>query len=96
MRVRVDHAADAVYLNLTDRPIKDSAESPTASLSTTTTKAASSASKSSTPRSAPMTPRSSSNSVLNYRRWDDEACREMRAEVYVEAAKVKESNKALG
>ena len=24
MRVRVDHAADAVYLNLTDRPIKDS------------------------------------------------------------------------
>jgi uncharacterized protein YuzE len=26
MRVRVDHAADAVYLNLTDRPIKDSAE----------------------------------------------------------------------
>jgi uncharacterized protein YuzE len=26
MLVRVDHAADAVYLNLTDRPIKDSAE----------------------------------------------------------------------
>jgi len=26
MRMRVDHAADAVYLNLTDRPIKDSAE----------------------------------------------------------------------
>ena len=26
MRVRVDAAADAVYLNLTDRPIKDSAE----------------------------------------------------------------------
>jgi uncharacterized protein YuzE len=26
MRLRVDHAADAVYLNLTDRPIKDSAE----------------------------------------------------------------------
>ena len=26
MRVRVDRAADAVYLNLTDRPIKDSAE----------------------------------------------------------------------
>jgi uncharacterized protein YuzE len=26
MRVRVDHAADAVYLNLTDRPIKDSEE----------------------------------------------------------------------
>ena len=26
MRVRVDSAADAVYLNLTDRPIKDSAE----------------------------------------------------------------------
>lgn len=26
MRVRVDHGADAVYLNLTDRPIKDSAE----------------------------------------------------------------------
>jgi len=26
MQVRVDHAADAVYLNLTDRPIKDSAE----------------------------------------------------------------------
>ena len=26
MRVRVDHAADAVYLNLTDRAIKDSAE----------------------------------------------------------------------
>lgn len=26
MRVRVDHVADAVYLNLTDRPIKDSAE----------------------------------------------------------------------
>jgi uncharacterized protein YuzE len=26
MRVRVDHAADAVYVNLTDRPIKDSAE----------------------------------------------------------------------
>jgi uncharacterized protein YuzE len=26
MRVRIDHAADAVYLNLTDRPIKDSAE----------------------------------------------------------------------
>ncbi len=24
MRVRVDHAADAVYVNLTDRPIKDS------------------------------------------------------------------------
>lgn len=26
MRMRVDHGADAVYLNLTDRPIKDSAE----------------------------------------------------------------------
>ncbi|MGP0058996.1 MAG: DUF2283 domain-containing protein [Beijerinckiaceae bacterium] len=26
MRVRVDRAADSVYLNLTDRPIKDSAE----------------------------------------------------------------------
>jgi uncharacterized protein YuzE len=26
MRVRVDHAADAIYLNLTDRAIKDSAE----------------------------------------------------------------------
>ena len=26
MRVRVDHGADAVYLNLTDRPIKDSDE----------------------------------------------------------------------
>ncbi len=26
MRVRVDHAADAIYLSLTDRPIKDSAE----------------------------------------------------------------------
>jgi uncharacterized protein YuzE len=26
MRVRVDHGADAIYLNLTDRPIKDSAE----------------------------------------------------------------------
>jgi uncharacterized protein YuzE len=26
MRVRVDHGADAVYVNLTDRPIKDSAE----------------------------------------------------------------------
>jgi len=26
MRVRVDHAADAVYLNLTHRPIKDSEE----------------------------------------------------------------------
>jgi len=26
MRVRVDHTADAVYLNLTDRPIKDSEE----------------------------------------------------------------------
>jgi len=26
MRMRVDHAADAVYLNLTDRPIKDSKE----------------------------------------------------------------------
>lgn len=26
MRVRVDRAADAVYLNLTDRPIKDSEE----------------------------------------------------------------------
>lgn len=26
MRVRVDHGADAVYLNLTDRPIKDSQE----------------------------------------------------------------------
>jgi uncharacterized protein YuzE len=26
MRVRVDHAADAVYLNLTDRPVKDSEE----------------------------------------------------------------------
>jgi YD repeat-containing protein len=25
MRVRVDHGADAVYINLTDRPIKDSA-----------------------------------------------------------------------
>ncbi len=24
--MRVDHGADAVYLNLTDRPIKDSAE----------------------------------------------------------------------
>jgi uncharacterized protein YuzE len=24
MHVRVDHAADAIYLNLTDRPIKDS------------------------------------------------------------------------
>jgi uncharacterized protein YuzE len=26
MRVRVDHGADAIYLNLTDRPIKDSEE----------------------------------------------------------------------
>ena len=26
MRMRVDHAADAIYLNLTDRPIKDSEE----------------------------------------------------------------------
>jgi uncharacterized protein YuzE len=26
MRARVDHRADAVYLNLTDRPIKDSEE----------------------------------------------------------------------
>jgi uncharacterized protein YuzE len=26
MRVRVDHAADAIYLNLTDRAIKDSEE----------------------------------------------------------------------
>ena len=26
MRVRVDHGADAVYINLTDRPIKDSEE----------------------------------------------------------------------
>ena len=26
MRVRVDHDADAIYLNLTDRPIKDSEE----------------------------------------------------------------------
>ncbi len=26
MRVRVDHSADAVYVNLTDRPIKDSEE----------------------------------------------------------------------
>ena len=26
MRVRVDHGADAIYLNLTDRAIKDSAE----------------------------------------------------------------------
>jgi uncharacterized protein YuzE len=26
MRMRVDHRADAVYLNLTDRPIKDSEE----------------------------------------------------------------------
>jgi len=26
MRVRVDHGADTVYVNLTDRPIKDSEE----------------------------------------------------------------------
>ncbi|HEY4773373.1 MAG TPA: DUF2283 domain-containing protein [Xanthobacteraceae bacterium] len=26
MHVRVDHGADAVYVNLTDRPIKDSEE----------------------------------------------------------------------
>lgn len=26
MRMRVDHGADAVYLNLTDRPIKESEE----------------------------------------------------------------------
>jgi uncharacterized protein YuzE len=26
MRLRVDHGADAVYLNLTDRPIKESEE----------------------------------------------------------------------
>ena len=26
LRMRVDHAADAVYLNPTDRPIKDGAE----------------------------------------------------------------------
>lgn len=26
MRMRVDHGADAVYLNLTDRPIRDSEE----------------------------------------------------------------------
>lgn len=26
MRVRIDQTADAIYLNLTDRPIKDSAE----------------------------------------------------------------------
>ena len=32
MRLRVDHGADAVYLNLTDRPIKDSAEVATATV----------------------------------------------------------------
>ncbi len=26
MHMRVDHGADAIYLNLTDRPVKDSAE----------------------------------------------------------------------
>ena len=26
MRMRVDHGADAVYLNLTDRPVKESEE----------------------------------------------------------------------
>lgn len=26
MRLRIDHGADAVYVNLTDRPIKDSGE----------------------------------------------------------------------
>jgi uncharacterized protein YuzE len=26
MQLRVDHAADAIYLNLTDRPIKDGEE----------------------------------------------------------------------
>ena len=26
MRVRVDHGADAVYLNLTDRPVQESEE----------------------------------------------------------------------
>jgi uncharacterized protein YuzE len=26
MRVRVDHGADAIYVNLTDRPIKESEE----------------------------------------------------------------------
>jgi uncharacterized protein YuzE len=26
MRMRVDHGADAIYLNLTDRPIKESEE----------------------------------------------------------------------
>ena len=26
MRVKVDHGADAIYVNLTDRAIKDSAE----------------------------------------------------------------------
>ena len=35
MRVRVDHGADAICVNLTDRPIKDSAEVARRHLSST-------------------------------------------------------------
>jgi hypothetical protein len=55
MRVRVDHGADAVYLNLTDRPIRESEEVAESSW-TTTTRAGSSASKSSMRPSARLIP----------------------------------------
>ena len=50
MRVRVDHAADAVYVNLTDRPIKESEEVADGMLWTTTRPAESSEWKFSTRR----------------------------------------------
>jgi hypothetical protein len=57
MRVRIDQAADAVYLNLTDRPIEGSEEVADGIVVDYDGKAASSASKSSMPRSGPTTRR---------------------------------------
>ena len=56
MRVRVDQQSDAVYVNLTDRAIKDSEEGPTESWSIMTTRAALSGSKSWMHRNEPKTP----------------------------------------
>lgn len=87
MRVRVDHAADAVYLNLTDRPIKDSAEVADGIIVDYDDEGALSAWKSSMRQNGLMIPRSLSNSVSNCRRLDawptdcvsDDAARHGRA-----------------
>jgi uncharacterized protein YuzE len=56
MRVRVDREADAVYVNLTDRAIKDSAEVADGIVVDYDDEAALSVSKSSMHRNGPKTP----------------------------------------